>query len=127
MATSGKKIILIIEDDEVLLRSLYLLFHEGGHTIASSTDGETALKMTERIKPDLILLDLLIPKINGFDYLKDIKSNSNLKNIPVLVLSNLGDDESIERAKSLGALNYFIKSNTDLSTLLNKVNKLLEK
>lgn len=126
MSPDDKKIILIIEDDEVLLRSLYLTFHENGHTIASSTDGETALKMTERIRPDLILLDLLIPKISGFEYLKDIKSNEILRAIPVIVLSNLGDEESIKKAKDLGALDYFIKSNTDLSELAEKVNKIIK-
>lgn len=123
---NNKKIILIIEDDEVLLRALYLTFHEGDYTIATATDGETALKMTERLKPDVILLDLLLPKMNGFDYLKDIKSNSNLKDIPVLILSNLGDKESIEKAKALGADDYFVKSDTSLSDLRSKVNKILK-
>lgn len=123
---TNKKIILIIEDDEVLLRALYLTFHEGDYTIATATDGETALKMTERLSPNIILLDLLLPKMNGFDYLKDIKANSKLKNIPVLVLSNLGDRESIEKAKGLGANDYFVKSDTSLSDLRSKVNKILK-
>lgn len=110
----------------MLLRALYLTFHEGDYTIATATDGETALKMTERLSPNIILLDLLLPKMNGFDYLKDIKANSKLKDIPVLVLSNLGDRESIERAKGLGADDYFVKSDTSLSDLRSKVNKILK-
>lgn len=125
MSKSSKKIILLIEDDEVLLRALYLIFHKGDYTIATAGDGETGLKMTERIKPDIVLLDLLMPKMNGFEYLKNMKANSNLENIPVVVLSNLGD-ESIEKAKSLGAADYFIKSSTDLSDLYEKVSKLLK-
>lgn len=123
MAKNEKKIILIIEDDEILLRALYLTFHENKYTIASANDGETAFKMTERLKPDIILLDLLIPKVNGFDYLRMVKGNSILKKIPIIILSNLGDKDSIEKAKDLGADDYFIKSDTDLSELLNKVNK----
>lgn len=120
-----KKIILIVEDDEVLLRALYLLFHKGEFTIASASDGEMALKMTERLNPDIVLLDLLMPKMNGFDYLRSIKANANLKNIPVIVLSNLDDKDDIEKAKALGAEDYFIKSDTDLSTLFKRVkNKL---
>lgn len=126
MPKDTKKTILIAEDDEILLRALYLLFHEGGYTIASAGDGETALKMTERLKPDLVLLDLLMPKMNGFDYLRDIKANADLKDIPVIVLSNLGDKDDIEKAKALGAEDYFIKSDTNLSTLFDKVKKKLE-
>ena len=123
--TKGK-VLLIAEDDEILLRALYLLFHEGGFTIASAGDGETALKMTERLKPDLVLLDLLMPKMNGFDYLRDVKGNPELKGIPVIVLSNLGDRDDIEKAKGLGADDYYVKSDTDLSVLFDKVKKKLE-
>jgi CheY-like chemotaxis protein len=125
MPKANKKIVLLVEDDEILLRALYLLFHEGDYTIASASDGETALKMTERLKPDIVLLDLLMPKMNGFDYLRNIKANANLKNIPVIVLSNLGDKDDIEKAKALGAEDYFIKSDTDLSVLFEKIKKKL--
>lgn len=126
MPKVDKKVMLIVEDDEVLLRALYLLFHKSEFTIASATDGDTALKMTQRLKPDVVLLDLLLPKMNGFDYLKFLKSEPAIKNIPVIVLSNLGDKESIEKAKDLGALDYFIKSDTDLTTLSDKVKKILK-
>ena len=126
MPKDTKKTILIAEDDEILMRALYLMFHKGEYTIASAGDGETALKMTERLKPDLVLLDLLMPKMSGFDYLRDMKANPELKNIPVIVLSNLGDKDDIEKAKALGAEDYFIKSSTDLSTLFDKVKKKLE-
>jgi len=126
MSKTEKKIILIVEDDEVLLRALYLLFHKGDYTIASATDGDTALKMTQRLKPDVVLLDLLLPKMNGFDYLKFLKADASVKNTPVIVLSNLGDEESVNKAKGLGALDYYIKSDTDLTTLDEKVKKLLK-
>ncbi|OGL97297.1 hypothetical protein A2318_01400 [Candidatus Uhrbacteria bacterium RIFOXYB2_FULL_45_11] len=127
MAKSKKKLILIVEDDEVILRALYLSFHEGDFTIATATDGETAVTMTHRLKPDLVLLDLVLPKKSGFDYLKEIKADPVLKPIPVIVLSNLGTDENKEHAKSLGAMDYFVKSDTDLSVLVQKVTKILEK
>lgn len=126
MPKSEKKVMLIVEDDEVLLRALYLLFHKGDYTIASATDGDTALKMTQRLKPDVVLLDLLLPKMNGFDYLKYLKADTSIKNTPVIVLSNLGDKESIDKAKALGALDYFIKSDTDLTTLDDKVKKIIK-
>lgn len=126
MPKDAKKTILIAEDDEILLRALYLLFHKGEYTIASASDGEIALKMTERLKPNLVLLDLLMPKMNGFDYLRGIKANPQLKNIPVIVLSNLGDKEDIDKAKALGAEDYFIKSDTDLSALFETVKTKLQ-
>ncbi|KKR48710.1 MAG: Response regulator receiver protein [Candidatus Magasanikbacteria bacterium GW2011_GWC2_40_17] len=125
MAKTRKKIILIVEDDEILLRALYLLFHNSGYTIASATDGDSALKMAQRLKPDLVLLDLLLPKMNGFDVLRDMKADPNLKNIPVVVLSNLGDVSDIEKAKGLGAFDYYVKANTELSSLEEKIKSVL--
>jgi len=61
----NKKIILIVEDDEVLLRALYVFFHDGEYTIATATDGETAVSMMQRLKPDIVLLDLLLPVMDG--------------------------------------------------------------
>ena len=105
---------------------MFLLFHDSDYTIASASDGEAALRMTERLKPDLVLLDMIMPKMNGFDYLKSVKSNPVLKDIPVIVLSNLGDKDDIEKATNLGAMDYYIKLNTDLATLADKVAKILK-
>lgn len=126
MIEGQKKILLIIEDEEVLQRALYLKFHEAGYTIASCTDGETGLKMTERLHPDIILLDLLIPKMDGFEFLQNIKAIPTLKDIPIVVLSNLGDEEHKQRAKSLGAAEYFVKANTDLTNLEKNIFTLLK-
>lgn len=116
-----KNILLIVEDDQVLLRALYLLFRKTDYIIATAADGETGLKMAERLKPSLILLDLLLPTMNGFDVLKYLKANPTLKDIPVIVLSNLGDTDSQEKVKALGVEDFFIKAQTDLMFLLQKV------
>lgn len=116
-----KNILLIVEDDQVLLRALYLLFRKTDYVIATAADGETGLKMAERLKPSLILLDLLLPKMSGFDVLRYMKANPTLKDIPIIVLSNLGDSDSLERVKSLGVEDFFIKAQTDLTFLLQKV------
>jgi len=126
MIKEGKPILLVVEDDEVLLRALYLVFHDSQYTIATASDGATALSMAERLNPDLVLLDLLLPKMNGFDFLRAIKANPKLSTIPVIVLSNLSDNEDKDKAKALGAADYFIKSNTDLSSLADKVGKILK-
>lgn len=120
-------LLMIVEDDEILLRALYIVFHKNKYTIASATDGITAVQMAQRLKPDLILLDLILPKLSGFDVLKAIKADPALKNIPVLVLSNLGDDADVVKAKAGGAADYFVKADTDLSVLEKKVNEMLKK
>lgn len=125
MATK-KSIILIVEDDELLLRALYLVFHNSNYTIATAPDGDTGLKMAGRLKPNIVLLDLLLPKMNGFDFLKYIKADPKLKDIPVIVLSNLGDNDSVTKAKDLGAIDYFIKAGTDLTELSDRVAKILK-
>jgi len=121
-----KPVVLIVEDDEIILRALYLSFHEEKFTIATATDGEMAYNMTGRLKPDLVLLDLVLPKKSGFDYLRDIKASPEFKTLPVIVLSNLGGNENMEKAKSLGATDYYVKSNTDLSTLVEKAKHILK-
>lgn len=120
-----KKIILIVEDDEVLLRALYVFFHGGEYTIATATDGEVAVSMAGRLKPDIILLDLLLPKLDGFRFLEIVKGMPDLKDIPVIVLSNLGDRNDIERAKSLGAQDYFIKADVELEKLSEIIKNVL--
>ncbi|MFC1612249.1 response regulator [Patescibacteria group bacterium] len=122
-----KKIILIVEDDELLLRALYLKLKKLGYTLASATNGQTAVKVAQRVKPDLILLDLILPKLDGFGVLKILKSDPRLKNIPVIVLSNLGDEKDIQRAKKLGANDYLLKASTKLEQIQKKVFKYLVK
>lgn len=122
-----KIILLVIEDEEMLLRAMYLYFHQKKYTVATTGDAETGLFMAERLKPDIILLDLLMPGMDGFAFLSKIKSHATLKTIPVLVLSNLSDPQDIERAKSLGAADFVLKSETDLAVIDAKIKKILTK
>lgn len=126
MARINKMTMLIVEDDEVLLRALYLTFHGNDYTIATASDGDTGLKMVGRIKPNIILLDLLLPKMSGLDFLKYAKADPAIKAIPVIVLSNLGDQDNIAKARELGAIDYFVKSGTDLTVLQSKIAKILK-
>jgi len=125
MAIDKKPILMIIEDDEVLLRAMYLFFHKLKYTIASATDGESGLKMVQRVGPDIIILDLLLPKMDGFAVLKNLQADPKIKDIPVIVLSNLGDEDDVNRAKKLKVKDYFIKSNTELSVLADKIESIL--
>lgn len=125
MIKKEKLIFLLVEDEEVLLRAIYLSLHGEGYTVATATDGESALNMANRLKPNVILLDLLLPKMDGFEFLKKIKAIPTLKDIPIIVLSNLGDDTDISKAKKLGAVDYFVKADTDLDVLSKKIKAIL--
>ncbi len=119
------KVMLIAEDDEILLRALYLKFEDAGYTISSATDGEIAVKVAQRILPDVILLDLIMPKMDGFEVMRILKSDPKTKKIPIIVLSNLGEGTDIEKAKSLGAVEYFVKADIRLDDLQRKVAELI--
>ncbi len=119
-----KKKILIVEDDQFLHKILVMKVKAEGLQVISAYDGESALKKVKEI-PDLILLDLILPQMSGFEFLGEIKMDSQLKNIPVIVLSNLGQDEDIERAKSLGAQDYLIKANFSIDDVIKKAKEWL--
>jgi DNA-binding response OmpR family regulator len=121
----GKKKILIVEDDQFLHKILVMKVKAEGIEPISAYDGESALKKVKEM-PDLILLDLILPQMSGFEFLGEIRMDSSqFKNIPVIVLSNLGQDEDIERAKSLGAQDYLIKANFSIDEVIKKAKEWL--
>jgi len=121
------KNILIIEDDdffrELVKKKLVSLKFE----VIEAIDGEKGVVAIKEKKPDLVLLDLLLPNVDGFEVLSKIKSDSNVSSIPIIVLSNLGQQEDIERALKLGANDFLIKSQFDIDQVVGKINNILEK
>lgn len=119
------KKILIIEDDQSLTGALQEKFTEGGFTVQVSPDGEAGIKRAEEERPDIILLDLVLPRKNGFEVLELLKNTEKLSEIPVVVFTNLESDEDIEHAYSLGARAYLIKVNYSLGEVFKKVTQVL--
>jgi len=119
--------ILIAEDEDVLLRVLQEKLENENFKVDVALDGESALSMIKRVKPDMVLLDLVLPKVAGLDVLYFLKEDSELKNIPVIVLSNLSDSEDIKKALSLGAVDYLIKTQHPINEVIEKVNKYILK
>lgn len=117
--------VLIIEDDKFLRDLLYKKLTEDNFSVATALDGEEGLKKIQEENPNLVLLDLILPGINGFEVLKKTKENPATKEIPVIVLSNLGQKEDVERAKKLGAEDYLIKAHFTLEEIVNKIRKYL--
>ena len=121
---AGKKI-LIIEDEKPLSHALQLkLSHEGYQTVVA-TDGEEGLAQVKSEKFDIILMDIIMPKMDGFTLLQKIKDEGINTASEVIVLSNLGQDEDITRAREIGIRDYLVKSNTPISQIVETVNTIL--
>lgn len=117
------KKILVVEDDQPLARALELKLTNEGFQPRIASDGEEALKILETEKFDLMLLDLILPKKDGFTVLADLKAKSST--MPVIVLSNLGQEADTRKAKELGALNYFIKADTSIAGIISYIKQNL--
>src|SRR3989339_1029223 len=92
-----KKLILLVEDDEFLAELYATKLNLEDYEVALASDGEKGLKMIKELKPDLILLDIILPKMDGFEILKNIKTNKNLKKIPVILLTNLSQKDEVKK------------------------------
>ncbi|MEK7067324.1 MAG: response regulator [Patescibacteria group bacterium] len=126
LALHKKMKILFVEDEPNLQRVLSKAFEKEGFSILQAYDGERGLQLARDAKPDLILLDLILPKKDGFTVLTELKKANDTKNIPVVVLTNIDKNEDIERVLGLGALTYLVKTNYDLKDIIQKVKKILE-
>lgn len=117
--------IVIVEDEEALARVLKEKFEGEEFKVELAMDGKVALSVIQKMRPDLVLLDLMLPKRDGIDVLKDIKADRDFENLPVIVLSNLDGDEDIKQAISLGAKDYFVKSQHPIKEVVEKVKDFL--
>lgn len=124
MSYSDKKI-LVVEDDD-MLRNLILSQLIGRYLVVPASDGEEALHQVEASRPDLIVLDLLLPKIDGFKFLEKLRAMPEqvLAKTPVLVVSNLSDNESIERANKYKVEAYFMKSDVTMGILTKRIDRI---
>lgn len=124
MENTAKKRILIVDDDPLISRMYENRMQLDGYDAVVATNGEEALIAVRKTRPDLILLDVMMPKMNGVETLKALKEDAKTKDIPIFILTNLGDKpDDIEKAKSLGALDYLVKSQISLKELSEKVKK----
>lgn len=119
--------ILFVEDEPSLQKAISELLTQEGFEIFSAIDGEEGLKMAKKEKPNLILLDLILPKKDGFEVLKELKADSELKDIPVIVLTNLEGMGNVEKALELGATTYLVKANYELEDVVTKIKDFLGK
>ena len=122
---NNKPVVLLVEDDSFLSSVLRMKLEKESFKVVRASDGDEALNflIEQGVKPDLILLDLILPKKNGFEVLETIRQDPLLEKLPVIIISNLGQPSDIERGKALGVIDYFIKARLSVEELVNKVKK----
>jgi DNA-binding response OmpR family regulator len=122
-----KKIkLLIVEDDEVLQKALSDYFSEENFSVLCASDGETGLRIAKSENPDLILLDIILPRKDGYEVIKEIRLNEKMKDTPVVLLTNLGSLNDVEKALNLGATTYLVKADYKLEEIAEKIKTILE-
>jgi CheY-like chemotaxis protein len=117
--------VLIVEDDSLLLKVLSERFIKDTFQVATVENGLEVMDAVKKFQPDIIMLDLIIPGIDGFAVLKELKANTQTRHIPVAVLSNLEEVGDVKSVKALGAEEYFIKANTEMKQIVDYAKKRL--
>ena len=127
MAEENKKSIMIVEDDSFVVDIYRKKLQEEGFSISESPDGKDAWEKLQdkNARPDLLLLDIIMPQMNGLDLLKKIKADEELKKIPVILLTNMSQKEDIDMGLGLGANDYLIKSHFTPGEVLSKIKGIL--
>ncbi len=120
------KKVLIVEDEESLAQMYQTKFEHEGYEVVVATDGSEGVIKANDEKPDIILLDIILPKKDGFMVLKELKAGKTTADIKVIMLTNLGQDEDVVKGKKLGAIDYLVKANLTPAQLVDKVAEYLK-
>lgn len=126
MEKNTQKKILIIEDDDFLRSLAVTKLEKSGFTVVMASDGKSGLDMTVSESPDLVILDLMLPVMTGFDVLRALRNEPSTKSMHVLVFSNLGDEKDMKTCLEMGVSDYMVKSNFTLDELVEKVTGIVK-
>lgn len=116
--------VVLVEDDKFLQKILVTKFTKEGFVVRAASDAEEGLQLILTEAPDIALLDLILPKMSGFDLLTELKANPKTKNVPVVILSNLGQEEDIDRARGLGAIDFLVKADISINQVVQRVKEI---
>ncbi|MGC9603540.1 MAG: response regulator [Minisyncoccia bacterium] len=119
------KKILLVEDEPMLSNLLKQRLEQEGIVVTAVPDGIEAVKVLKQEKPDLILLDIILPKMSGFEVMEEMKGDPTIQSAPVVIVSNLGQVGDVERAQKFGAVGYFVKAQLSIEDLVSKVKGFL--
>jgi len=123
-----KKIKVLLIEDEAMLANMYeVKFQNEGFEVVKALDGATGLELSKTTNPDFVLLDVIMPKMDGFSVLKAMREDDKTKDLPVMLLTNLGQDEDVQKGKELGSVGYLVKANVTPAEVVEAVRKELEK
>lgn len=123
----GQIKVLIVEDDRFLSSIVKNRLERDGFFVAQAFDGEEGLKKLPEVHPDLIILDLIMPKMSGFEFMEALAADPEFNATPVLIASNLGQESDIEKAKNLGAVDYYVKVRTSIDDLDKMIKNVVSK
>jgi CheY-like chemotaxis protein len=123
----SRKKVLIVEDDNFVAEVYSTKLLEMGHAVQIAQNGKEGLDLIEKDKPDLILLDILMPVMGGIELLEELKKKEEWKNIPIILLTNVGEKESIQKARNFGVKDYLIKSHFTPAEVIEKIESILGK
>lgn len=126
MNTDSKKTILIVEDELLYSKVLKNKLENDGFNVVIAHNGEEALQTLQTTVPDLMLMDLIMPVKDGFHTLQEMKSNPKLKDIKVIISSNLGQEEDVKKVMALGAADYLVKADTQFTEVISKIKNHLQ-
>lgn len=126
MADKKKKKILIIEDDEAISSMYKTKLEADGFLILTAFNGANGFELAKKEKPDIIMLDVILPQLDGFSVLEKLKNNDKIKKIPVVMLTNLSTEEDIAKGEKLGAIDYLVKASLTPAQVSNKIQKHLK-
>lgn len=119
------KNILLVEDEKLLANLLKQRLEKENFTVFLARDGEEALRILKTQKPNLILLDIILPKISGFELMETLKNDPTYNQAPIVIISNLGQDTDVEKGQLLGAIGYFVKAQVSIEDLVSRVKEFL--
>jgi len=121
------KKILIVEDEDIIIELLQKKLIQEGYEVSTARDGEEGLKALRKIKPDIVLLDIVMPKKSGYEVMEEMSKDPELKKIPIIIISNSGQPVELDKAKELGARDWLIKTEFDPNEVAEKVRKQIGK
>ena len=125
LPNQNKKLVLLVEDDPFLSNILMMKLQKEGLNVIHAVDGDDALTKLNEGDYEMVLLDLILPKKNGFEVLETMRQDSRFENTPVIIVSNLGQDSDMEKARSLGVIDYIVKEKLSIDELVSKVKSQL--
>lgn len=123
----SKVTVALIEDDPLIAEMYTTKFTKEGYNLQHAADGAAGIALVKELKPDIILLDIIMPKMDGFQVLQALRQESAFAKTPIVMLTNLGQEEDVQKGRALGATDYFIKTNFTPAAIVDKVKSLLAK